>query len=119
MMVMVAALNQLGVDTTSFVALLGAAGVAVGFVVERPERYTEALRRASDKARGLVAIDHRILLEDPSRIEEARKAGAAVVVWTVDDADTADQLYRMGILDFTTNRVDKLLEWKAGAATGS
>ncbi len=34
LLILVAALDQLGVDTTSFVALLGAAGVAVGFALK-------------------------------------------------------------------------------------
>lgn len=49
LVVVIAALNQLGVDTTSLIALLGAAGLAVGLAV-KDSLQNFCLRRDADSA---------------------------------------------------------------------
>ena len=112
-------------DSTTFIAIDWTAidriarvfpGTSVAFIVESPERYEEALVRAQEKANASLAVDHRILLEDETRISAAQAAGIQLGVWTVDDVESADHLYRLGVRLLTTNRVGALLEWKRSIA---
>ena len=88
--------------------------VPVAFVVESPERFDEGLERSREQAGAGLAVDYRILLDDPERIVAARTANVPLGVWTVDDPVPAAELLELGIQDFTTNEVERLLEWKKG-----
>ena len=40
---------------------------------------------------------------DEDTVRQIRDAGLKTMVWTVDDVDTAERYYAMGVRDFTTN----------------
>ncbi len=40
-----------------------------------------------------------------SKIKQLQKAGIPLVCWTVDDIETMQKLYKIGITDFVTNRI--------------
>ena len=84
----------------------------VAFVVERPERWDEGLERARALDGAGLAVDYRILLDDPRRLESALKLGVSVGVWTVDDPVDAARLHALGIADITTNQVKRLMDWR-------
>lgn len=86
-------------------------GAPVAFIVERPDRFDDALDRAGSVEGAGLAVDFRILLEDPRRLEAALSRGLAVGVWTVDDPTAAARLHSLGIRDFTTNEVERLRGW--------
>lgn len=86
--------------------------VGIGYIVEKPERFDEALERAADDARASLAVDHRFVLEDPSLVERAAAKDTEVAVWTVDDPGSADRLLEAGVRRFTTNEVERLLAWR-------
>lgn len=84
----------------------------VGFIVERPERWSDGLERARALDGAGVAVDYRILLEDPRRVEEASGLGIPLGVWTVDEPQHATRLHELGVKDITTNQVKRLIEWR-------
>lgn len=86
--------------------------VRIGFIAEKPERIEPALERAGSDPRASLAVDYRFVLDDPSLVERAAERGTEVAVWTVDDPDDADRLLDAGVRRFTTNEVERLLEWR-------
>jgi len=107
-------------DQTRYIAINWAAihriahafpGAPVAFIVERPERFEDALGRAASVEGAGLAVDFRILLDDPRRLEAALSRGLTVGVWTVDDPTAASRLHALGIRDFTTNEVERLRAW--------
>lgn len=89
-------------------------GLRIAYIVERPERFDEALERARGRERAGLAVDYRFLLADPERASRAREAGLDTGVWTVNDPADAERLRQLGIRDFTTDRVEDLLRWREG-----
>lgn len=88
--------------------------IAVGYIVDGGERAEGALDKARGDERALVDLRADLLRDDPSVAERADADGTALCVWTVDDPSDADLLHGMGVRRFTTNEVEKLLDWKAG-----
>lgn len=86
--------------------------VGIGYIVEKRERWEEALARATPQKRAIVDVDHRILLEEPGLVADARERGIDVAVWTVDDPAEAEVLRQAGVSRFTTNQVERLLAWR-------
>ncbi len=114
--------NAAAMDSTIFISsdwkivhrLRGQADeVAIGFIVETADVYDEGLERAIAHARAMLDLDHRIALEDPSVVTRACDAGVDVTVWTVNDPDEATTLRELGVTRFTTDEVERLLEWAA------
>ncbi|NNM33109.1 MAG: hypothetical protein HKO53_08585 [Gemmatimonadetes bacterium] len=108
-------------ETTRYIALDWAAvyrvartspDAPVAFIVERPERWNDGLERARAVDRAGLAVDYRILLEDPRRVDAAFELGIPVGVWTVDEPSQAARLHELGIRDITTNQVKRLAEWR-------
>lgn len=89
---------------------------SIGYIVEHPERWPEALRRAARSRRALLDIDHRLVLANPDWVAEASAQGIETAVWTCDDPDEAERLADLGVRRFTTNQVDRLLLWRADRA---
>ena len=88
--------------------------VRVGYVVARLRQFQDAVGRARSLGpRGLVDLDHRLVLDDPLLPPRARAQGVGVAVWTVDDPGEAETLFRSGIRRFTTNQVEALVRWRA------
>ncbi|MEK9502076.1 glycerophosphodiester phosphodiesterase [Gaopeijia maritima] len=86
--------------------------VGIGYIVDKRERWEEALERATPQERAIVDVDHRILLAEPHLVAQATERGIAVAVWTVDSAAEAEQLRQAGVTRFTTNQVERLLSWR-------
>lgn len=84
----------------------------IGYVVDSPERWEEAVRRASPDRRALISVDHRIVLESPELVRRARERNVETAVWTVNDPDEAEALARAGVTRFTTDQVTRLLQWR-------
>jgi glycerophosphoryl diester phosphodiesterase len=87
--------------------------VGIGYIVDKRERFDEALERASASARAVLDLDHRLVLDEPALVEGARARGVEVAVWTVDDPAEADRLVRAGVTRLTTNEVERMLRWRA------
>ena len=85
----------------------------VAFVVEQENRFEAGLEKAKEHPGAGLAVDYRLMLEEPGRTQAAEEAGVAIGVWTVDDPDAAAALLRLGIRDLTTNRVGALLRWRS------
>lgn len=86
----------------------------LGYIVERPDRVSEALKRAAGDPCALLDFDARILLADPTRADRARAASIPLAAWTVDNVRDAARLLEMGVPRITTNEVEALRTWKAG-----
>jgi len=93
--------------------------VAVGYIVERADRNAEGLERAVDQGNAILDFDARILAANPAMAASAVRAGVPLAVWTVNEAETAETLWSMGVERFTTDEVDILIDWRSsvGGAT--
>ncbi len=83
------------------------------YLVEDPERFPNALDRAAVDEGSLLSLDVDLARRSPERLEEARGAGVEVMVWTVDDTDTAAWAAVSGIHRIFTNQVKTLMEWRS------
>ena len=92
--------------------------VAIGYIVEAPERYPHALARAGEDPRAILDPDFRIALAYPELTRAAVKAGIPVAVWTVNETADADALLALGVSRFTTNEVERMLEWARSDGSG-
>lgn len=88
-----------------------APGTSVAYIVEAEDRFEAAIDRARDRPHTLLDPDYRLVLADPDRTARARSLGIEFAVWTVNDPEEAARLARMGVSRFTTNEVERLLEW--------
>ena len=64
------------------------------------EQAGEAIRFAVQN--GLDGVDFACVWDEDT-VRQIRDAGLRTMVWTVDDVDTAERYYAMGVRDFTTN----------------
>jgi glycerophosphoryl diester phosphodiesterase len=85
--------------------------VRIGYIVEHPERFADALERATGDERALLDPDCRILLREPSLAAAAIERGIELAVWTVNEPRDAGTLAAMGVTRFTTDEVTRLLGW--------
>ncbi len=88
--------------------------VGIGFIVDQRSRYEEALERATGSPRAILDLDYRLVLLEPELAARAVDRGVDVAVWTVDSADDAETLRAAGVTRFTTNQVERLMEWRRG-----
>ncbi len=86
--------------------------VGIGYVVERRDRWEEALEKATPLRRAILSVDARLVLAEPALIEQARSRAIDVAVWTVDEPDDAERLRQAGVRRITTNQVTRLLVWR-------
>ena len=54
-----------------------------------------------------------IVLAEAAVTEQVRAAGVPLAVWTVNDPADAERLAAAGVTRFTTNEVERLLDWAA------
>jgi len=87
--------------------------VNVGYIVEKASRARDGIARAAGDTHALVDFDARLLLADPTLVDEAIRRDVELAVWTVDDPVVASRLHGLGARRITTNRVADLLAWKA------
>ncbi len=85
--------------------------VGLGYIVEEAEQLDDALDAADGDARALVDLKAELALDDPELVASARERGVDVAVWTVDEVDDARTLLDAGVRRFTTNQVERLLDW--------
>ena len=88
----------------------------VGYITDRHDRVDAAVERAATSPRALLDLDCRLILARPEIGRGAVERGLTVAVWTVNDAGGATRLRAAGVTRFTTNEVEDLLRWKAGAS---
>ena len=93
------------------------ATIRIGFIVVTADLFDEALSLAAADPAAIVDLNHEIALDDPSVVRRAKDEGVEVVTWTVNEPDEATRLRRAGVTGFTTDHVDRLLEW-AGQESG-
>ena len=84
----------------------------IGYIVERADRFPDAIERARDDPFALIDPDYRIVLARPEMARRARDAGIPLAVWTVGSEEDAERLLETGVTRFTTNDVERLLAWK-------
>jgi len=85
--------------------------LGIGYIVDTSDRYDEGLQRAKNDPKAILDLNHTLALEDPSRVDRAREAGIDVAVWTVNDPEEATRLAESGVTRFTTDQVERLLDW--------
>lgn len=90
------------------------AGAAVGYIVNKARRTEAALDRAAGDPLALLDFERTIPVRDRDASARARALGIPMAAWTVDDPKHAQRLLEVGVPRITTNRVDRILEWKAG-----
>jgi glycerophosphoryl diester phosphodiesterase len=88
----------------------------IGYLMDTPEAFDEAVARAAARERALIDSDQRLILKHPELARRALERGLEVAVWTVDDADQATRLRQAGVTRFTTNEVEDMLRWRAAAS---
>lgn len=86
-------------------------GLGIGFIVETLDRFDEALKRVEGKQNAILDLSHTLPLENPYIVDQARKIGIDMVVWTVNNIDEANRLKDIGVTRFTTDQIDLLLGW--------
>jgi glycerophosphoryl diester phosphodiesterase len=84
------------------------------YLVERPERFGEALDRAAVDDTSILGVEIGVALENPHRIGEALGLGVEVLAWTVDEESEASAALKMGITRLVTDEVERLLAWRVG-----
>ncbi len=89
---------------------------AVGYIVNKPSRTEAGLDRAAGDPLALLDFERTIPVRDRDASARARALGIPMAAWTVDEPKHADRLLEVGVPRITTNRVDRILEWKAGLA---
>ena len=67
----------------------------VGYIVDRADRFQEALGKALAREGAILDFDHRL-----------------AAAWTVNDPGEAGELLEAGITRFTTDEVEALLRWR-------
>ena len=87
------------------------AAIRVGFIVVSIDLFDEALSLAVADPAAILDLNHEIALEEPSVVGRAKEEGVDVVTWTVNEPDEATQLRHAGVTGFTTDHVERLLDW--------
>ncbi|MDZ7780188.1 MAG: glycerophosphodiester phosphodiesterase [Gemmatimonadota bacterium] len=90
----------------------------IGYIVRRASQTEEALVRAAGDPLALLDFDKAVALRDRDATGRARALGIPMAAWTVDDPDDATRLVDAGVERITTNRVDRMVAWKAEQAPG-
>ncbi len=90
--------------------------VRIGFIVVSADLFDEALSLASADSAAVLDLDLEIALDDPSVVRRATDEGVEVVTWTVNEPAGATRLLQAGVTGFTTDHVERLLEWAARKA---
>jgi glycerophosphoryl diester phosphodiesterase len=90
--------------------------VPIGYIVDDPEEVDDALRRAADDGNAAISLSHRMALGDPTIVERMDELGLKCVVWTVNDPGEGTRLLELGVSVFTTDEVERLLNWACSAA---
>lgn len=91
---------------------------SLGYIVESAERYAAAVRRVERDPRLMLDPDWRVVLAGIRETRRAVDQGTRLAVWTVNEPLTAEHLWRVGVSSFTTNEVERLLEWASGHGAG-
>jgi glycerophosphoryl diester phosphodiesterase len=87
---------------------------AVGYIVNKARRTEAALERAAGDPLALLDFERTIPVRDRDAAARARSLGIPMAAWTVDKPEQAQRLLEVGVPRITTNRVDRILAWKAG-----
>ncbi len=87
---------------------------AVGYIVNKARRTEEAIGRAGGDPRALLDFERSIPVRDRDAAARCRALGIPMAAWTVDTERHAQGLLEVGVPRITTNRVDRILAWKAG-----
>lgn len=82
------------------------------YLVEERYRFPEALDRAAVDEGSLLSVSLDLARERPEGLEEAQSAGVELVIWTVDDPETAEWAISAGARRILTNEVGPLMEWR-------
>lgn len=92
--------------------------LSIGYVVDEEGKVEEAVQRSRGDAGAFVDARADLVEADPGLVARLEAQGTGLAVWTVDDPAQADRLLALGVRRITTNRVQELLDWKAGRAGG-
>jgi glycerophosphoryl diester phosphodiesterase len=85
----------------------------IGYIVDRPEQFVEALGKAAQREGSLLDFDYRLVLADPFLAARARARGVGAAAWTVNDVGAAAELIDAGVDSITTDEVEAFVEWRA------
>jgi glycerophosphoryl diester phosphodiesterase len=94
------------------------AAIRIGFIVVTTDLFDEALSLAVADPAAILDLNHQIALEEPSVVRRAKDEGVDVVTWTVNEPDEATRLRHAGVTGFTTDHVERLLEWSSQQLEG-
>lgn len=87
---------------------------AVGYIVKNARQFEAGIDRAGGDPLALLDFDKSVPVRDRDGAARARALGIPMAAWTVDDPRDADRLLEVGVTRITTNRVDRMLAWRAG-----
>jgi glycerophosphoryl diester phosphodiesterase len=90
--------------------------IRIGYIIDEVDECEEALERAIRDGNAMLDFKHTLVLDDPALASRAREQGIEVAVWTVNDGAEADRLKAAGVQGFTTDQVERLLEWASAQA---
>ena len=93
------------------------AGARIGYIVDRAERFGEALGKAIARPGSILDLDFRLVLEDSFLPARSRARGVEMAVWTVNQPEAASELAETGVSRFTTDEVEALLAWRGARET--
>jgi glycerophosphoryl diester phosphodiesterase len=88
----------------------------VGYITDEMKRVDQALEHAAAVPGAILDLDCRLILKNPDLARRALDRGLDVAVWTVNESSQAARLEQAGVTRFTTNEVEDLLRWRAGAS---
>jgi glycerophosphoryl diester phosphodiesterase len=87
---------------------------AVGYIVESARQVEDGISRAGGDPLALLDFEKSVPVRDRDGTARARALRIPMAAWTVDDPRDADRLLEVGVTRITTNRVDRMLEWRSG-----
>lgn len=87
---------------------------AVGYIVKNARQFEHGISRAGGDPLALLDFEKSVPVRDRDGAARARALRIPMAAWTVDDTRDADRLLEVGVTRITTNRVDRMLEWRAG-----
>jgi len=85
------------------------------YLVTDSESLPEALDRAAvDEGSMLLNAEIGVILQNPTKMDEARRLGVEIMAWTIDREGDARVAVGAGVTRIVTNEVEKLLGWRIG-----
>jgi glycerophosphoryl diester phosphodiesterase len=77
--------------------------ISLGYFITDVSNFEQQLQKAVAVKNAILSVYYPVILEQPQWVEESRKQGVDVVVWTVDSLEDVKQLRNVGVRRIITN----------------